>query len=432
MQNVFRYVLGLLLVIGLGGCGNSHDPKKSDIAVAKELFKSLRTQAMGLVKLDNNDSNGFLDTEADRLGRSLEDVMLNIDLTGKYSGAILGEVIQASEEGAASSTVSDVEAGRDVNLRKISPLVWDYNITQGSMLLGAGKVTLPDDNLSTLTLEGGSDLNGSLIGTFPLNSVDSGNAPGIQHGTLKLLLTKESDGALLNIQQMLVTSANALVELSDFTINAKYTDENHIQQMILNGTKMRAEVPGYLYEGTLSLPADKYVANETYTKNSGMIPSRLIFNGSLENSTNHAKITGAMQIDWLNALTMDMSEGSEESAHLKTEIHGLLERPQYQDTNVTLGFEEPVNSTDKVVTFSYQYDKTTVNATGLFDSEMQNGTIEIKTTDDVTVVLQISNGELVYGASSYVEKGGVKIGTIEERGAVPVVHYSDGTFESLQ
>lgn len=442
MQNLFKYLLGLMLIIGSGGCGGGHsskgdgfDSNQSDIAAAKQLFKSLRTEARGLVKLDSNDSNGFLDMEADKLGKSLEDAMLNIDLVGQYSGAVLQKVLEQTGESApvdTTVTVFDVEEGRDVELHRVSPLVWNYTIKQGAMSLGTGTLTLPDDNLDTLSLDGDVDLNTSLIGTFPLNSVESGKIPGTQHGTLKISLTKKSDVALFDIEQLSVSSANALVELSDFTISAKYDNDNTIQHMFLDGTNMRVEVPGYLYEGTLSFPEEKYVENTTMDKNNGMIPSRLVFNGSLTNRNNNAKITGVMQVDLLNASTIDMDQNVDKSMHLKTEIHGLLKRPQYKDTNITLGIDEPVGSTDKTVTFSYRYDNTVVNATGSFDHDMRNGTVEISTSDEIKVFLQIKDGDLVYEGSSYVENGGVQIGTIEERNGVTVVHYNDGTFESLQ
>ncbi|RUM67807.1 MAG: hypothetical protein DSZ05_02055 [Sulfurospirillum sp.] len=443
MYKIANIFFILLVVTGLTGCGNSHDPvqkqvqkEKSDIEKAKALFRSLRTQVNGLINLDDNGSGGFLNSEADRLGRSLEDVMLDVGLVGQYSGAILNTILDINDDTVPESTPVEAESpeeGRVIMLQKRTALEWDYNITQDGASVGNGTVKLPDENLSDLTYSNPDELNASLLGTFPLNRVDSGEAPGTQNGTLELSLQKlNGTASLLTIRKLAVTSNTAQIELSDFIIKTILNDATHIDYLILDSTKIKAVVPGYLFEGRLSLPENDYVTNPNFSQNGGNIPSRLIFNGSLKDTNTSARITGDLQLDWLDAATIDMSEGAPAAMHLKTTLSGVLERPSYQDTSVTLGYADKTDGTGKKVTASYQYDTTNVTLTGNFDNEMQNGTIEIDSTDDIKVILTVANGELVYGSQSYVKRGDTVIGTIEERNGVPVVMYKDGSFESLQ
>ncbi len=436
MHKIANYFLSILIVAGLTGCGNSHDPVKqrqNDVANAKELFKNLRTQVMGLVKLDDNGSNGFFDDEAATFGHSLEGVMLNVDLVGKYTAAIVQEIIAVMKEEKEGPDVLQVEEGRAVNLQQSEDLVtWDYNITQDGDLLGRGVVTMPDSNLSALPFKNSTEVNTSITGTFPLHRVGEETDPGTQSAILNLGLTQVSDGAVLNISRLSIANATAQIALSDFIIRAKYEEINSIDYIIFDSTKLKALVPGYLYEGTLSLPEANYVDNDTFSGNGGKVPSRLIFNGSLKDLNTNARITGNLQLDWLDAATADLSNGSNPDMHLKITLGGVLERTSYQDTMITIVSEDQVDVPGRKLNASYQYGSTNVNATGHFDREMQNGTLVITTSNDIKVVLKITNGNLMYGNQSYVQKGDTIIGNMEERNGIVVVHYSDGTFESLQ
>ena len=63
---------------------------------------------------------------------------------------------------------------------------------------------------------------------------------------------------------------------------------------------------------------------------------------------------------------------------------------------------------------------------------MHNGTITLSTHTGLRATIKVENGDVVYGAESSVTRNGTPVGQLEERaGGVPVIAYTDGTFESL-
>jgi hypothetical protein len=163
--------------------------------------------------------------------------------------------------------------------------------------------------------------------------------------------------------------------------------------------------------------------------NSGRLPKKMTLEGSIINTATKGAINGKLSLDWLNASTMDLGENSEEEPSVDVKIVGKIKMPERPEMILNIGYKNPENKNN--FTFSYAYDTTTIDGTGAFDKEMKNGTIILNSGNGVKSTILVENGETIYGPRSSVTRYGRHIGQLEEREGLPVIKYTDGTFESL-
>jgi len=102
--------------------------------------------------------------------------------------------------------------------------------------------------------------------------------------------------------------------------------------------------------------------------------------------------------------------------------------PSRPEMALHIGFEN--SATQNTMEATYAYDTTGISVSGVFDSDMKNGDIVVEAATTIRVDIKIVNEEIDY-ANSSVTKGGLVLGTVEDRAGVPVIKYIDGTFESL-
>ncbi len=164
--------------------------------------------------------------------------------------------------------------------------------------------------------------------------------------------------------------------------------------------------------------------------NSGVVPKKVKFVGSIKNTTTSGEINGELNVAWKNAVTMDLTKGSEDVAEIDATLKGKIKMPNRPEMILNLGFKSL--ETSNQYNLSYQYDTTVMNGTATFsDKDDKNGTIEFTGTSGIKLLVKMENGETLYGADSPVTRNGRKIGELQEREAVPVIKYVDGSFESL-
>jgi len=190
---------------------------------------------------------------------------------------------------------------------------------------------------------------------------------------------------------------------------------------------------GYAYDSTICSNGSTASASIYYTHsnsdsklaNSGWLPSKIAFTGAM--SRTGASFNGTLNAEWLNAVTMDLE--SDDKPLVKVAFNGKLQMPDRPEMLATLSFEN--TATANTIGASYSYDATLVNLSGVFDSTMKNGNIEVTTGTGLLTELKISNGNLVVDGSGTVKKDNTLVGNLEERAGVPVIKYVDGSFESL-
>ena len=113
-------------------------------------------------------------------------------------------------------------------------------------------------------------------------------------------------------------------------------------------------------------------------------------------------------------------------------LNGKLQMPERPEMLMTLIFENSV--TQNILGASYTYDTTVINAQGVFDTSMNNGDVVITTHTGLRADIKISDASddiIVYGGVSTVTKDGLLIGNFEDREGLPVIKYTDGSFESI-
>jgi len=432
MYKKWIYGLGIGVALTFGGCGSSKAPV-SDTDVAKKFVQSLRTQVSGIIDLDKNDTqNGFMNIEAEKWTDQLKDVVLNASLAGKYTAALIETIADAQENDAEQGRKENVEQGRAVNVtyQAVPKPHWEYRITvaSGNPTPWEGNVTLPDD-LSSDTIDAlqpGEKLTVTISGKIPLYEVEK-HKPGAQDLDLAVEIEqKTADIRRYTLQNLALQNGNAYAKIGDLKVNLNQTNGKKI--VTLAGLKLEMHAGDFRYNGQLRVP--EYQENRTFDKNEGLLPSKIVFEGTLEDSVKQTRLDGNFTAEWLDAKSLDLQ--SNEEGHYKMTLTGLLKRPQLPDTQVTLTYDDPLTTSTKTVIFDYAYDQTHVTAKGVFDKSMENGTIDFNANEGITAQVKVVNGEVVYGTQSYIARYGKKIGHLEKRAGVPVIVYKDGTFESLQ
>ena len=431
MGKSLQLFLGACLVVGLSGCGGSSAPAKTDTQVANDFFKSLRTQVSSIVKIDENGTNGFLNTEAENMAKELKNVTLNAALVKKYLD-VIGQLISDSmDAGMSGGTKENVEDGRNVTVTKQLNFNWSYTITQNSKEIGKGNVKMPGDSMD-LKLEADDSVLSLIIdGSFPLYTVDENpNSDKQQKAKANIVVSKQNYGALLDIKELMLKSDdNATVKLSDIKTKTYYEDDiKDINYTVFEGVKVDMSAGSYAYNGTLTVSS--YVHNDTFNGNNGYLPEKIVYNGVIQNSATGAKLNGNLSMALLEAASTNFN--TQKDPFAKVTLTGDLERPSMPKTKVSLGYEYPKNAENKTVTFSYAYDKTSVKGKAVVNDK-GDGVATIDGSDGISAVIKLQDGDVVYGeANSYVSRNGKKIGYFTERNGVPVILYNDGTFESLQ
>jgi hypothetical protein len=164
--------------------------------------------------------------------------------------------------------------------------------------------------------------------------------------------------------------------------------------------------------------------------NSGIVPKKAKFVGSIKNTSTSGEINGELDVHWKNAVTMNLTEGSEDVAEITVTLKGKIKMPNRPEMILNLGFEN-LEASSKY-SLSYQYDTTVLNGTATFDKEDdENGIFEFTGTSGIKLLVKVEDGETLYGADSPVTRNGRKIGELQEREDIPVIKYTDGSFESL-
>jgi len=449
------------------------DPTQDGIAVSKAFFDELRTQAMSIVDYNESGTPGFLDTEAQSIGTALEDVSLNVGTASEIAVKHVIRVLDLVKEGSSEDTVTLSNTKSVLYTKTSNNLVWTYSVVESGTEVATGTITLPSenpDNLSLKTYTG--TLTAKFDGIVPLEFEDN-VVSGHQRLIADISLTKKDYGSDVAINKASLTSDTASVAMKDLKLEAHYSfdgDEVVMDHVIYNTLTLDANATPYNFSGTLSAP--EYVQNgsikgkgfmikgsssggavpssgvsggnnDSYSLqqprdadsddegfyNSGYIPKKLVFDGSITNSSNHGYIKGKVTVDWLNAQAMNLNGSSDAKAIVDVSVTGKIKAPERPEMMINLGYTNPNNRSN--LRFVYAYDNTIINGTGAFDKEVENGTITLTTLNGLKATIKVVNGDVVYGPQSSVTKDGTKIGELQDKEGVPVIKYTDGTFESL-
>ncbi len=415
---------------------------KSDIEITKTFFNELRTQAMSIVDYNQTGTDGFLDKEAKNLGDILKNETLNINIVGEYAVDIIGDIMNAIDNNQTSYTV---EGARTVTVEKKSDYVWDYSITENSTETFSGRATLPSQAIKEITPANFTMLEAKFEGTLPLKESEAGS----QDVKLDAVLNKTTAGANVHVKELSIAHDKTSIVLSDLKGSASYDyDESKAEDERVTAHFIQfdegtivGKVDGYQLDGVLKI--SEYVTNNSIKDNgwekkinedrefynSGKLPKKALFRGSIKNTKTNGEISGMVNVDWVNAASMNLTNDSTDEAHVKASINGSIKMPSRPEMSLTLGYENP-NQTNNF-TLSYAYDATTISGDATFDKEMKNGQIILRTHEGVKFVVKVTDGKIVYGDESVVTRNGRRVGRLEERESVPVIKYTDGTFESL-
>jgi hypothetical protein len=236
-----------------------------------------------------------------------------------------------------------------------------------------------------------------------------------------------TDGSVVDVSNVTFSYDGATYQPSGYSYNDFWFDN-------IKGYVPDTDIlPNLTYNGSCSSGTNPTVevswtwsGSEEVIANSGWLPNDITFAGAI--SRTGASMEGTLNAKWLNADTMDLD--SEDATPLvNITFNGKLQMPERPEMLATLTFEN--TATHNTIGASYTYGSTVINMSALFDTDMENGDIEVTTHTGLRADLKITNGALVTDGTGTVTKDGALVGTLEERANVPVIKYIDGSFESL-
>ena len=179
--------------------------------------------------------------------------------------------------------------------------------------------------------------------------------------------------------------------------------------------------------------------------NSGFVPSKLSFVGSIKNTQTSGEINGTVNIELLNATTINLvnydniQNITPGEIALKVDISGRLNMPSRPETLVNLSYETKVDDDEHrhSIAGSYSHNTTILTLAGSIDKSGKNANIVLTDGAGVEASFILSddsfvNGNAANSTGSLVTKDGQVVATIEERGDdLLVIKYLDGSFESI-
>jgi hypothetical protein len=167
-------------------------------------------------------------------------------------------------------------------------------------------------------------------------------------------------------------------------------------------------------------------SNENFY-NSGIIPKKLNFDGDIKNSNNGSILSAKIDFDLLNAKSLDLMNN--DKPEIKVNLVGKIKMSERPEIALSLGFNN--QNLKNHLSFSYMNDRSIVNGEGVFDKEMLNGSVVLSTPYGVKLNTKIVEGNIVYDSKSKLTHNGLLVGMVEEIENIPMIKYTDGTFEAL-
>ncbi len=404
------------------GSGTVTLPAKSPKDIDPANFTTLRAKFEGALPLNEN-------------GVGSQRVKMDAVLTKTQTGANLEVKELSIEHNKTSITFSDLKgvASYDYNASKPE----DERVTAHFVQFDSGKVVGKVD---------GYELNGELAAAYVVNDsvknegwesveywthvsasvvcADTGHAEPLYDAEVVYTDKSGVEHQLISSGSYFNLTINGNVEnLDNDDRYANQFTENYIGQLYENATIESNSCTDARFDYL-----DIYRESDRNWYNSGKLPKSATFTGSIKNTKTAGEISGELHVDWIDAATFDL-KAKDVKPHVKASIVGKIKMPSRPEMLLNIGYENPKEK--NVFTFAYAYDATTINGAGSLDKEGKNGMVDITTHEGLKFHVKIENGDVVYGDASPVTRNGRRVGTLEERESVPVIKYTDDTFESL-
>jgi|GEM_PF-1484516 len=303
--------------------------------------------------------------------------------------------------------------------------------------------------LQTVTLNGALDSSYSATGTLDIGYTQNGTLA--QNGGITEVYTTVVDGHVgcpqgSNPDYVDYTDASFVVGIDGNTYTVTTDASGHFHQEI-EGVEfeyddfVNADIN---FTGTCSNGGEPtfdslYIETDSDEKigNSGYLPNRLAFSGTIRNEATGSELDGSVAVDLLNAAAMNLSDPDhvKEDPGLKVVLSGTLKRAQIDDTILNVTYQNSLDAANKINGHSFQtayvYGATAVNMTGSFDKEMKNGNLAISSGNGLSITIRFKNGDIDYDNTTPLTKDGREIGRLDNETGVPRIKYIDGSFESL-
>ena len=174
--------------------------------------------------------------------------------------------------------------------------------------------------------------------------------------------------------------------------------------------------------------------------NSGFVPKKLTFDGSLKNTQTSGEINGNINMELLNGTSADLTNDEKilQNLMLKVNINGKLLMPNRPDTLINVDYETKSDNTKRhSVTASYTHGSTLLSLEGSIDKARENGKFTFSNGSGIQAEFiytndALANGNIAAGTGSLVTYNGSAVATIEERGTGGIIiKYLDGSVETL-
>ena len=163
--------------------------------------------------------------------------------------------------------------------------------------------------------------------------------------------------------------------------------------------------------------------------NEGYIPNKITFNGIVKDVTTNVELNGKIVSTSNDIQNIDLTK-DHINPTISTSLNIILKRPYYPDTMLNANYIYNKNKTSKL-DLSYFYKNNMITVLGNWKAD-QSGDVTITDENGVKINIPVNTkGDIIFDETS-VTFNGEKVGNLENRGGdLPVIHFNDGSVESI-
>lgn len=164
--------------------------------------------------------------------------------------------------------------------------------------------------------------------------------------------------------------------------------------------------------------------------NEGYVPNNITFNGFVKDINTSVEMNGKITAQSSDINSIDITQDNNIPDY-KITLNVELKRPDYPDTLINADFTYNHDDQTSKLDMAYNYGDDVITLLGNWNND-QSGNVLVTDENGVKIVIPVNtDGNIVFDKSKVLYNG-EEVGKLEDRGDnLPVIHFNDGSVESL-
>ena len=164
--------------------------------------------------------------------------------------------------------------------------------------------------------------------------------------------------------------------------------------------------------------------------NDGYIPNKIIFTGDVKDLNTSVEMNGKITAQSSEIQNVDITK-DENIPNYQITLNVNLIRPSYPNTILNADFTYNRDNKVSKLNMSYNYGDDIITLLGNWNND-QSGNVVVTDANGVKIIIPVNTGGNIIFDKSKVLYNGEQVGKLEDRGDnLPVIHFNDGSVESL-